>query len=409
MDETPAYDGAVAAALAGDRPSAEATAAGRDRLLALAAAEPSRGRVLGLGPGLGLGAAAAVAAVTLAGGAAVPGDGPRTATPDARTVLLAAAERAAAEPSGRYWHVRSVEGTGFRIGGPGGYNVLDRKQVDDWRAPSLDTADVVYQRDLGARPARPADAAAWRKAGSPTRFPLGRGAALSTVPGQGLLPHQAGWRKLTVRPAAKRIQDEAARRTCARWGELGQCGQNPGTAARVARDPALLKRLVENGDGGMPPAGLENGYTFLTDAPSRPPRARRSSACWPGCAASGRSARSPTRRAGPASAWCSTWSPRRRTGRASPTTSTWCWNRGPTASSPATPSWRGAVPAPGRWGSSQVTSSGRPSSSTTGGPAPPRTAPDARAGCFRGARPLARGPCSGYGACTGGGTSGGAA
>jgi hypothetical protein len=124
---------------------------------------------------------------------------PGTAQPvTARRILLAAAEKtttANAPATGGYWvtvveldHVYDV----------GDYNVLGRTQEETWYPLRSHGNVVSVTRWLGAAPATDADKAAWRAAGSPTRWTL-------TGPegkqgGGGPLPAAPGAREVTVRP-----------------------------------------------------------------------------------------------------------------------------------------------------------------------------------------------------------------
>ncbi|RFS82175.1 hypothetical protein D0T12_28460 [Actinomadura spongiicola] len=160
---------------------ARAMAAGPapDRLVAATRTTRKRFR-----PIWGVGLAGAVAAGTLAALILVPGgedetgppknEGPgRTQPVDARTVLLAAADKAGGKPSGRraYWYQSSIESHTSMVGEPGSsYAVISRTKYETW-TPTDPKGKVLNRRqDLGTKPATPKDAAAWRRAGSPTTF-----------------------------------------------------------------------------------------------------------------------------------------------------------------------------------------------------------------------------------------------
>jgi hypothetical protein len=92
---------------------------------------------------------------------------------DARTVLLAAAERSAGQPApaGAYWHSVAQSRYYYRTGSATDrYTIYVETRDEGWtpNAPGQDRWG--RQQDLGARPATPADEAAWRRAGSPTEF-----------------------------------------------------------------------------------------------------------------------------------------------------------------------------------------------------------------------------------------------
>ncbi|MEU7838857.1 MULTISPECIES: CU044_5270 family protein [unclassified Nonomuraea] len=99
-----------------------------------------------------------------------PVEGSRTpahakVTLDSRSVLLAAAARAAKAPEGTYWHVKDVWGITYQTSD--GYLVEQRDEFDHWSS-----ADVllVGSKDLGAKPLRDEDQAAWKRAGKPATW-----------------------------------------------------------------------------------------------------------------------------------------------------------------------------------------------------------------------------------------------
>ena len=97
----------------------------------------------------------------------------------AREVLLAAAAHVARGPvTGRYWRVTMIGGVTV----PGGtaahpYDISLRTYADQWNPSSAGRKAWLITRQLGARPAAPADAAAWRAAGSPSTWRSGRPAS----------------------------------------------------------------------------------------------------------------------------------------------------------------------------------------------------------------------------------------
>lgn len=97
----------------------------------------------------------------------------------ARQILLLAADHVAAAPvSGKYWRIKLIGGTTF----PGGtkadpYDITVRASADQWNPSTPGQREWVISRQLGARPATPADAAAWRAAGSPATWRSGLPAA----------------------------------------------------------------------------------------------------------------------------------------------------------------------------------------------------------------------------------------
>ncbi|MFD0684160.1 CU044_5270 family protein [Actinomadura fibrosa] len=143
-------------------------------------ARPRSRRLPMWGAGLaGAAAAAALVVTNLPHGATTP-DARRqapspTRTLDARTVLLAAAEKAdgQTEATAAYWH-RTAVSSGYFQTGPAGarYTVVVRQKDETWTPAKPGAKAVSRQQKLGARPAAPADEAAWRRAGSPTTFKL---------------------------------------------------------------------------------------------------------------------------------------------------------------------------------------------------------------------------------------------
>lgn len=176
-------------------PSERTVAEGRARLLAevaspASAPAPARRRGLRL-PRLGFGLAglAGVAAAAVAVAVAVSGTAPGDPDPEAkaprdlsaRTVLLAAADRAATTPVARgdYWRVKRMYAIAVRVGPKGRPYTMERLHVvEEW----TNAKGVTWSgfREAGARPKTPADAAAWKADGSPARWDLG---AADTVQG----------------------------------------------------------------------------------------------------------------------------------------------------------------------------------------------------------------------------------
>jgi hypothetical protein len=110
------------------------------------------------------------------GAAPAPRGHARTAQPvTAREILLAAAAHVASGPvTGRYWRVRMIGGVSV----PGGtkanpYDISLRTYADQWNPSSAGQKEWLISQQLGTRPATPADAAAWRAAGSPEAWHSG--------------------------------------------------------------------------------------------------------------------------------------------------------------------------------------------------------------------------------------------
>ncbi|MEU5876023.1 CU044_5270 family protein [Spirillospora sp. NPDC047279] len=151
-------------------------------------AVPARRRIRPMW-GLGLVGAAAAAALVVATAGTGPGDGggtgddgptaggsPSVQAPvalNARTVLLAAAERADGEPlaSGAYWRVATTSRLYYQVGTPAnGYTIVVTTRGEGWTPAKPRHKSYGSEQYLGARPATAADTAAWRRAGSPASF-----------------------------------------------------------------------------------------------------------------------------------------------------------------------------------------------------------------------------------------------
>ncbi|REE97043.1 CU044_5270 family protein [Thermomonospora umbrina] len=170
-----------------ESPSERTTAEGRARLLAEIAdpgraTAPARRRRFSLprwGLGLGLaGVTAAAVAVAVAVSGTTPADPPpgkQSATDlSARAVLLAAAERAESIPvaQGRYWHVKRMYAISLRVGPERNPYTMERLNIEETWTDRKGRSWTGH-REVGARPKTPADAEAWKRDGSPTRWDLG--------------------------------------------------------------------------------------------------------------------------------------------------------------------------------------------------------------------------------------------
>ncbi|WP_141580512.1 CU044_5270 family protein [Actinomadura sp. WMMA1423] len=230
-------------------------AAGRARLLELAKdaeAAPlrSRGRPRGrrlLGAALLPVAAAATTAVVVAGGTPTPE--PRPADPSARRVLLAAATKSAAAPAtGRYFRFTEETGEAYPAGSKEHpYTVVSRTVDDLWYSTTPGATGFASFQELGVQPATPADAAAWRAAGSPKRIRerCDEGEIIGHRSGERRpdgtfeeVPVRRRCRWLDVRPGPKT--------TTRRPGGEGMMGQPPSglDIAKLSDDPATLRRQL---------------------------------------------------------------------------------------------------------------------------------------------------------------------
>jgi hypothetical protein len=126
---------------------------------------------------IGLVAAGAAVAVTVAITGQSP-DGrpaPKKSTGDGRIAgqpILLAADKAAAQPLGKYWTSDTVWGQSYIVSAKTGNYVITGAawETFEWTAVKTGGGNLFYGRDLPARPQTAADKAAWRKAGSPSSF-----------------------------------------------------------------------------------------------------------------------------------------------------------------------------------------------------------------------------------------------
>ncbi|MBW8486799.1 CU044_5270 family protein [Actinomadura parmotrematis] len=174
---------------------------------------------------------------------------PHPADTSARRVLLAAAaESAKAPPSGRYYVFTRQEGRAYTVGSKEHpYTVLSRRIDELWYPTAPGAAGRIASQDLGVRPATPADAAAWRAAGSPDRVTerCDEGAIIG-YKGSGRRPDGIT-EEVPIRRHCRRLDVRPGPRTTAPLpsapGTLGRppVGLDP---ARLSGDPAVLRRQL---------------------------------------------------------------------------------------------------------------------------------------------------------------------
>ncbi|WP_433467935.1 hypothetical protein [Spirillospora sp. CA-128828] len=190
-------------------PSALETGEGRRRLEELmrpAVPEPrKRPWRLRFGLGLGLAAAATAAVVATAslgdGGAnpVLPKEQAAEQHLQARTFLLAAATKLEAGTSpkaGRFWRQRTLRGQAWHVvSEDGGYVIYTEVESDAWQPGTGPGRGHFAEKANPAGPRTPEDMAAWRKAGSPTRWRAeADGDRLDlTRDGKPLEPHRPGY------------------------------------------------------------------------------------------------------------------------------------------------------------------------------------------------------------------------
>ncbi|GII31330.1 CU044_5270 family protein [Planotetraspora mira] len=148
--------------------------------------EPPRRSLPRLRWGLGgvlAAAAAATVAITLAGGNAVVGGNapvggnavgpqPGTVNLDAKGAILAAAEKAEEQPTGKYWYIDQIDGQSYIMRPKTGTYAITgaHSETFGWWGAKPGMGEAFYGRDLAAHPSSPADVALWKGAGSPSSF-----------------------------------------------------------------------------------------------------------------------------------------------------------------------------------------------------------------------------------------------
>jgi hypothetical protein len=122
----------------------------------------------------------------------------------ARTLLLAAAEKALTEPApgkAAYWVSTRVQGVLIEVGEPGNrYAVMGRTTQTWWHSMTAGKDGVVVTQWSGAAPASDADRAAWAKAGSPSSWPMDQPPGCPPDPSQ-------TWTMTSGTPTGVRIGD----------------------------------------------------------------------------------------------------------------------------------------------------------------------------------------------------------
>jgi hypothetical protein len=218
---------------------------------------------------LGAGAAAVALAVALTGGAPASREPAAPVRPmTARQVLLTAADKAAAAPTGRYWHTHVISSEGYHVD-HGDYMIFGaRHEIDQWTARSDKDPDVFRSRFGAATPQTAADRAAWRRAGSPKTWRVlsnGGHIAQTTTPG--------AWDLQRTSPADKRREkrnEAAMNKRCAAHPPCLPGRPGPKQREALARDPKALKRyLLASAGMGGPSNLLSASGMFLLD-PSSP-------------------------------------------------------------------------------------------------------------------------------------------
>jgi hypothetical protein len=116
----------------------------------------------------GVAGATALAVIAVGGTHSSPSS-PGSVQLSGTATFLAAARKAATQPTGAFWYTDVINGQSYVL--PAGYAITGAADEDfSWTAVKAGGGDLFYGRDLPARPATDKDAAAWRAAGSPSSF-----------------------------------------------------------------------------------------------------------------------------------------------------------------------------------------------------------------------------------------------
>jgi hypothetical protein len=102
-------------------------------------------------------------------------EAPRKMPTSAHELFLVAAARSESDTAtgGRYWVQPTEFGSTVEVGPPGRrYHIMLRHSMEFWFATRPGDRTLGVDQYLGAEPASPEDAAAWRADGSPTRWPV---------------------------------------------------------------------------------------------------------------------------------------------------------------------------------------------------------------------------------------------
>ncbi|WP_433465906.1 hypothetical protein [Spirillospora sp. CA-128828] len=120
---------------------------------------------------LGVAAAGAAAAVAIA----ATGQGSPETPPSVdlnKQAVLAAAEKAALVPTGKYWYSNQIQGQSYIMRPKTGtYAIVGaHTETFEWSGAKSGTGEAFYGRDIPSRPLTPKDEELWRKAGAPSKF-----------------------------------------------------------------------------------------------------------------------------------------------------------------------------------------------------------------------------------------------
>ena len=217
---------------------------------------PARRRVLsgwrfrtGMGALAAVGAAVAIAAAGSGFPAAPEPPGSPVAL-DERAVLVAA-EKAAAQPTGNYWHSDIVGGRVHLVRAETGTYAIDvsRNESFSRHGARSGTGAAYFQRDLPARPQTARDRELWRESGAPTSFRV---------------PVDDGHATFTTKAAPWRSEGPEVGHDPRGGGEFPD-GRSVEELRDLPTDPAKLTEMFLDAEGSGTAMGLPRKATGSDD------------------------------------------------------------------------------------------------------------------------------------------------
>ncbi|WP_433475840.1 hypothetical protein ACQPZP_01675 [Spirillospora sp. CA-142024] len=244
-----------------------------------------------------VGAATAVAIAAVGSGSPAPPGSPAEVDLDKKAVL-AAAEKAEGQPTGKYWYSDSFDGQSYVIRAKTGTYAITAASSEsfNWTGAKSGMGEAYYNRDLPARPATARDEALWRKAGSPSTF---------RVRGDG--------RYITYTTRAPKWRSSGPEVGTNPDGGGQFVGPGPGPATledlqKLPTDPAKLAKLFLSPGQGDPSGGNPSGADPSGRNPSgADPSGRNPSGADPSGAGLSGADPSGRRGAGPANSYAQIW------------------------------------------------------------------------------------------------------
>ncbi|XRQ09790.1 CU044_5270 family protein [Actinomadura welshii] len=250
---------------------------------------PVRWTVFGAGA-LAAGAAAAVAITAVGAGSPAPSS-PGASVDLGKQAVLAAAEQAAAQPTGKYWYSHKIHGLTYIVRpASGSYAIVGaHTELFRWTGAEPGAGEAVYGREIPARPLTPRDEKLWRKAGSPSTFKVWSNDHYATY-GRGATkwkadpPDAAGGGEFFVSGSGRSLTTEQIQKLPSDPERLAALFLDP-VRDPVTRKRQMMKKLGVKDD--LPPdpgacgsaatsvsrAKVDRAETLLMDAPL-PPKVR---------------------------------------------------------------------------------------------------------------------------------------